>query len=50
MLTAESVSTRLAVSPAAAHPSLTELAKAGILGRTKGQRGRLVCSTAAWRG
>ncbi|MFT4219572.1 MAG: winged helix-turn-helix transcriptional regulator, partial [Microbacterium sp.] len=46
MLTAESVSTRLAVSLAAAHRALTELAEAGILGRTKDQRGRLVCWTA----
>ncbi|MFT4232024.1 MAG: winged helix-turn-helix domain-containing protein, partial [Leucobacter sp.] len=46
VLTAESVSTRLAVSPAAAHRALTELAEAGILGRTKDQRGRLVCWTA----
>ncbi len=46
VLTAESVSTHLAVSPAAAHRALTELAEAGILGRTKDQRGRLVCWTA----
>lgn len=46
VLTAESVSKRLAVSPAAAHRALTELAEAGILGRTKDQRGRLVCWTA----
>lgn len=46
VLTAESVSARLAVSPAAAHRALTELAEAGILGRTKDQRGRLVCWTA----
>lgn len=42
VLTAESVSTRLEVSPAAAHRALTELAAAGILGRGK-ERGRLVC-------
>lgn len=46
VLTAESVSSRLSVSPAAAHRALTELAEAGILGRTKNQRGRLVCWTA----
>ncbi|WP_150463114.1 Fic family protein [Nesterenkonia ebinurensis] len=46
VLTAESVSTRLSVSPAAVHRALTELAEAGILGRTKDQRGRLVCWTA----
>lgn len=46
VLTASSVSTRLAVSPAAAHRALTDLAEAGILGRTKDQRGRLVCWTA----
>jgi len=46
VLTAESVSTRLTVSPAASHRALTELSEAGILGRTKDQRGRLVCWTA----
>ncbi|WOF24479.1 Fic family protein [Microbacterium betulae] len=46
VLTAESVSTSLTVSSAAAHRALTELAEAGILGRTKDQRGRLVCWTA----
>ncbi|MHA7986410.1 Fic family protein [Rathayibacter sp. CAU 1779] len=46
VLTAESVSARLAVSPQAAHRALTELAEAGILGRTKDQRGRLICWTA----
>lgn len=46
VLTAESVSTRLSVSPAAAHRALTELAEAGILARTKDQRGRLLCWTA----
>jgi len=45
VLTAESVSTRLDVSPAAAHRALTELADAGILGRAK-EKGRLVCWTA----
>lgn len=46
VLTAESVASRLSVSPAAAHRALTELAEAGILGRTKDQRGRLICWTA----
>lgn len=45
VLTAKSVSTRLDVSPAAAHRALTELADAGILGRSRA-RGRLVCWTA----
>jgi Fic family protein len=45
VLTAESVSTRLGVSPAAAHRALTELADAGILGRAK-EGGRLICWTA----
>ncbi len=45
VLTAESVSSRLSVSPAAAHRALTELAEAGILGRGK-EKGRLVCWTA----
>jgi hypothetical protein len=45
VLTAESVSTRLEVSPAAAHRALTELAEAGILGRAK-EKGRLICWTA----
>ncbi|MFT4137203.1 Fic family protein [Microbacterium sp.] len=46
VLTAESVSTRLGASPQAAHRALTELAEAGVLGRTKDQRGRLICWTA----
>lgn len=45
VLTAESVSTGLDVSPAAAHRALTELAEAGIVGRAK-EKGRLVCWTA----
>ena len=45
-LTVDSVSTRLSVSPQAAHRALTELADADVLGRTKDQRGRLVCWTA----
>ena len=46
VLTAESVSTRLAVSPQAAHRALTELGEAPILSRTKNQRGRLICWSA----
>lgn len=46
VLTAESVNTRLHVSPATAHRTLVQLAEAGILGRTKDQRGRLICWTA----
>ncbi|SFR98648.1 Fic family protein [Agrococcus baldri] len=46
VLTAESVVARLGGSPAAAHRALTELGEARILGRTKDQRGRLVCWTA----
>ncbi|UOE45097.1 Fic family protein [Agromyces larvae] len=45
VLTAETVSTGLGVSPSAAHRALTELADAGILGRAKGG-GRLICWTA----
>lgn len=45
VLTAESVSARLGVSPAAAHRALTELAEADILGRAK-EKGRLVRWTA----
>ena len=46
VLTAHSVSERLEVSPTAAHRALTELGEAGVLGRTKDQRGRLFCWTA----
>jgi hypothetical protein len=46
VLTAESVTTRMGASPAAAHRALTELAEAGILGRTKDEKGRLICWTA----
>lgn len=46
VLTAESVCARLTVSPAAAHRALVQLAEAGILSRTKDQRGRLICWTA----
>lgn len=46
VLTTESVVTRFGGSTAAAHRALTELADAGILGRTKDQKGRLICWTA----
>lgn len=46
VVTAESVSERLAASPAAAHRALTELHEAGILGRSKDQKGRTICWTA----
>ena len=45
VLTAASVVDRFEVSPAAAHRALTQLADAGILGRTKDQKGRLICWT-----
>ncbi|MFF2273933.1 Fic family protein [Agromyces sp. NPDC058136] len=46
VLTVESAARRHAVSTTAAHRALVELADAGILGRTKDQRGRLICWTA----
>ena len=46
VVTAESVSERLAASPAAAHRALTELHEACILGRSKDQKGRTICWTA----
>lgn len=46
VLTVESAAARHGVSGTAAHRALTELADAGILGRTKDHRGRLVCWTA----
>lgn len=46
VLTLDSVATRLGVTKAAAHRALVQLHDAGILGRTKDQRGRLVCWTA----
>ena len=46
MLTVDAVTARLGGSPAATHRALTELADAGILGRTKDHRGRLICWTA----
>lgn len=46
VLTTESVVTRFGGSTAAAHRALAELADAGVLGRTKDQKGRLICWTA----
>ncbi|QEO13227.1 Fic family protein [Agromyces intestinalis] len=46
VLTVESVAMQHGVSTAAAHRALVELADAGILGRSKDQRGRLICWTA----
>lgn len=46
VLTVESARARVGASPAAVHRALTELAEAGILGRTKDHKGRLVCWTA----
>lgn len=46
VLTAESVVADFGGSPAAAYRSLTELAAAGILGRTKDRKGSVICWTA----
>ncbi len=46
VLTVESAAQKHRVSKTAAHNALVELADAGILGRTKDQRGRLICWTA----
>ncbi|QKT06930.1 Fic family protein [Gordonia sp. X0973] len=46
VLTADLVTARLGASSSAAHRALVELADAGILGRSKDPRGRLVCFTA----
>ncbi|HEX6366188.1 MAG TPA: hypothetical protein VF000_08590, partial [Agromyces sp.] len=46
VLTVESAARKHGVSKTAAHNALVELADAGILGRTKDQRGRLICWTA----
>jgi hypothetical protein len=46
VLTVESAARQHGVSTTAAHKALVELADAGILGRTKDQRGRLICWTA----
>jgi Fic family protein len=46
VLTTQHIVKRLGCSPTAAHLALTELNEAGILGRTKDQKGKLVCWTA----
>ncbi|MBF4570493.1 Fic family protein [Plantibacter sp. VKM Ac-2880] len=46
VLTIETVAVQHEVSPGAAHRALVQLAEAGILGRTKDHKGRLVCWTA----
>jgi Fic family protein len=46
VLTVDAVAVRHGVSVTAAHRALTALADAGILGRSKDQRGRLICWTA----
>ncbi|MFB9959788.1 Fic family protein [Agromyces bracchium] len=46
VLTIEKVAARHQVSTAAAHRALIQLADAGILGRTKNQKGKLICWTA----
>ncbi|WP_189094204.1 hypothetical protein [Nocardia jinanensis] len=46
VLTTESAATRYGVSAVAAHRALTELADAGILGRSKKHKGKIVCCKA----
>lgn len=46
VLTIDSVAARHGVSAAAAHRALVQLADAGILGRTKDHKGKLICWTA----
>lgn len=46
VLTVETAAARHGVSTAAAHRALVELAEAGILGRNKDQKGKLICWTA----
>ncbi len=46
VLTVERAAERWGTSPSAAYRALTELAEAGILARTKDQKGKLVCYTA----
>jgi len=46
VLTVEHVAERWGASTSAAYRALTELADAGLLGRTKDQKGKLVCYTA----
>lgn len=46
VVTVEKVAAQYAVSTAAAHRALVQLADAGILGRTKDHKGKLICWTA----
>lgn len=46
VLTIETAARKHKVSPAAAHRALVDLADAGILGRTKDHKGKLICWTA----
>ncbi|MGB3414906.1 MAG: Fic family protein, partial [Microbacteriaceae bacterium] len=46
VLTVETVTQKFNISPTAATRALTQLAEAGILGRSKDHKGRLVCWTA----
>ncbi|WP_342000796.1 Fic family protein [Microbacterium sp. LWH7-1.2] len=46
VLTVERAAERWGTSTSAAYRALTELAEAGLLGRTKDQKGKLVCYTA----
>ncbi len=46
VLTVDAVAARHRVSTAAAHRALVELAEAGVLGRNKDHKGRLICWTA----
>jgi len=46
VLTVETVASRHGVSHAAAHRALVELAEAGILGRNKDHKGKLICWSA----
>lgn len=46
VLTIETVAGRHGVSAAASHRALVELAEAGVLGRNKDQKGKLICWTA----
>lgn len=46
VLTTESAATRYSVSAVAAHRALIELSDAGILGRSKNHKGKIVCYTA----
>lgn len=46
VLTTDSVADQFHVTTGAAHRALVELAEAGVLGRTKDQKGRLICWTA----